>query len=129
MKVHIHPSRGWIEGGADIKKIEAIIQPSKLEEMKEVFNSEEIHGVTITQVMGCGNQKGWKEFYRGSEVFLNVLPKIQLSMVVPDERVDHIIKMIIGTVHTDDVGDGKIFISNVERVIRIRNGEEGENAL
>ncbi len=112
-----------------MKKIEAIIQPSKLEEMKEAFNNGELNGITITQVMGCGNQKGWKEFCRGPEVFLNVLPKIQLSMVVPDDQVDHIIEMIIGTVHTDDVGDGKIFISDVERVIRIRNGEEGVNAL
>lgn len=112
-----------------MKKIEAIIQPSKLEEMKEAFNNEEIMGVTIAQVMGCGNQKGWKEFYRGSELFLNVLPKIQLSMVVPDDRVDRILEIIIGTAHTDDVGDGKIFISDVGRAIRIRNGEEGENAL
>ena len=112
-----------------MKKIEAIIQPSKLEEMKEAFHNEEILGVTITQVMGCGNQKGWREFYRYPDMFLNVLPKIQLSMVVPDESVDHIVEMIIGTVHTDDVGDGKIFISDVERVIRIRNGEEGDNAL
>lgn len=112
-----------------MKKIEAIIQPSKLEEIKEVLSNEEINGVTITQVMGCGNQKGWKEFYRGSELFLNVLPKIQLSLVVPDVRVNHILEMIISAVHTDDVGDGKIFISDIERVIRIRNGEEGENAL
>ncbi len=112
-----------------MKKIEAIIQPSKLEELKESLHLENINGITISQVMGCGNQKGWKEFYRGSEVFLNVLPKVQFSMVVPDERVDSIIELIIKTVHTDDVGDGKIFISDVERVIRIRNGEEGENAL
>lgn len=112
-----------------MKKIEAIIQPSKLEEMKEALNKEEILGVTITQVMGCGNQKGWKEFYRGSELFLNVLPKIQLSMVVPDEMVNRILEIIIGTAHTDDVGDGKIFISSVDRVIRIRNGEEGLSAL
>lgn len=112
-----------------MKKIEAIIQPSKLEEMKEALHAEDINGITITQVMGCGNQKGWREFYRGSEIFLNVLPKIQLSMVVPDDRVDHILEIIIKTVHTDDVGDGKIFISDVERVIRIRNGEEGQNAL
>lgn len=85
--------------------------------------------VTITQVMGCGNQKGWKEYYRGSELFLNVLPKVQLSMVVNDDRVDRILEIIIGTAHTDDVGDGKILVTNVERVIRIRNGEEGESAL
>ena len=112
-----------------MKKIEAIIQPSKLEEMKDAFSKEDIHGVTITQVMGCGNQKGWKEFYRGSELFLNVLPKIQLSMVVPDEKVDRTLEIIIGTAHTDDVGDGKIFVSDVGRVIRIRNGEEGAAAL
>ncbi|MEL7656116.1 MAG: P-II family nitrogen regulator [Bacillota bacterium] len=112
-----------------MKRIEAIIQPSKLEEMKDALHAEDINGITITQVMGCGNQKGWREFYRGSEIFLNVLPKVQLSMVVPNERVDQILEIIIKTVHTDDVGDGKIFISDVERVIRIRNGEEGENAL
>ena len=112
-----------------MKKIEAIIQPSKLEEMKDALHAEDINGITITQVMGCGNQKGWREFYRGSEIFLNVLPKVQLSMVVPDDRVDPILEIIIKTVHTDDVGDGKIFISDVERVIRIRNGEEGDNAL
>ena len=112
-----------------MKKIEAIIQPSKLEELKDALHAEDINGITISQVMGCGNQKGWREFYRGSELFLNVLPKVQLSMVVPDERVDHTLEIIISTVHTDDVGDGKIFISDVERVIRIRNGEEGEKAV
>lgn len=112
-----------------MKKIEAIIQPSKLEEIKDVFSREDIFGLTITQVMGCGNQKGWKEFYRSSELFLNVLPKIQISMVVPDEKVDQILELIISTVQTDDVGDGKIFISDIGRVIRIRNGEEGVHAL
>ena len=112
-----------------MKKIEAIIQPSKLEEMKEAFSREDILGITVTQVIGCGNQKGWKEFYREPEPFINMLPKVQLSMVVPDEKVDRILEIIIGTAHTDDVGDGKIFISDVNRVIRIRNGEEGLNAL
>ena len=112
-----------------MKKIEAIIQPSRLEEMKAVLHADDIKGLTITQVMGCGNQKGQREFYKNHEIFLNLLPKIQLSMVVPDERVDHILEVIISTVQTDDVGDGKIFISDVERVVRIRNGEEGESAL
>jgi nitrogen regulatory protein P-II 1 len=112
-----------------MKKIEAIIQPSKLEELKDALIDGDINGLTITQVMGAGNQKGWKEIYRGSEVFLNVLPKVQISIVVADDRVDQVIALIIKTVHTDDVGDGKIFVSDVKRVIRIRNGEEGEGAL
>jgi nitrogen regulatory protein P-II 1 len=112
-----------------MKKIEAIIQPAKLEEIKEALNKMDIKGVTISQVMGCGATKGWKEYYRGSEVFLNVLPKIMLMIVVPDERVDEIVSTIIQTVRTGEFGDGKIFISNVERAIRIRSREEGESVL
>lgn len=112
-----------------MKKIEAIIQPSKLDEIKEALSREELFGITITQVMGCGNQKGYRDFCRESGIFLNVLPKVQLGMVVPDEKVEHILEIILSTTQTDDVGDGKIFISDVRRVIRIRNGEEGINAL
>jgi len=112
-----------------MKKIEAIIQPGKFEEIKVALNSLDINGITITQVMGCGNQKGWKEFYRGTELFLNILPKVQLTIVTTDDNVDDIIDVIIKITRTDEFGDGKIFISNVERVIRIRSGEEGEDAL
>ncbi|MEL7569832.1 MAG: P-II family nitrogen regulator [Eubacteriaceae bacterium] len=112
-----------------MKKIEAIIQPAKLDEIKETLNKVNIKGLTITQVMGCGATKGWTEYYRGSEVFLNVLPKIMIMIVVPDERVDEIVSAIIQTCRTDHVGDGKIFISNVERAIRIRSREEGDSVL
>jgi nitrogen regulatory protein P-II 1 len=112
-----------------MKKIEAIIQPAKLEEIKEALNKKDIKGITISQVMGCGATKGWLEYYRGTEVFLNVLPKIMLIIVVPDERVDEIVTTIIQTVRTGEFGDGKIFISNVERAIRIRSREEGESVL
>ncbi|HZK87751.1 MAG TPA: P-II family nitrogen regulator [Anaerovoracaceae bacterium] len=112
-----------------MKKIEAIIQPSKFEEIKEALNKMDINGITISQVMGCGNQKGWKEFYRGTELFLNILPKVQLTIVTTDENVDEVVDMIIKIARTDEFGDGKIFVINVERVIRIRSGEEGEKAL
>jgi nitrogen regulatory protein P-II 1 len=112
-----------------MKKIEAIIQPIKLEEIKEALNDINIKGITITQVMGCGATKGWKEYYRGAEIYLNVLPKIMLMMVVPDERVDEIVSVIIHTCRTGNVGDGKIFISDVQRAIRIRSREEGDTVL
>jgi Nitrogen regulatory protein PII len=110
-----------------MKKIEAIIQPSKLEELKAALNVMDIiPGLTITQVMGCGEQKGWKEFYRGTELYLNFLPKIGITIVTPDEKVDMIIDAIIDIARTGEPGDGKIFVSDVERVIRIRNGEEDD---
>lgn len=112
-----------------MKKIEAIIKPDKFEEIKEALNKMDINGITITQVMGCGNQKGWEEFYRGTELFLNILPKVQLTIVTSDELVDDVVDAIIKIARTGEFGDGKIFISAVERVIRIRSGEEGDAAL
>lgn len=112
-----------------MKKIEAIIQPGKLEEVKEALLAIDIKGITISQVMGCGNQKGWSEFYRGTELFLNFLPKVQLTLVTADDMVDDIIDLIINIARTDEPGDGKIFVSDVERVVRIRSGEQGEIAL
>lgn len=112
-----------------MKRIEAVIQPNKLEEVKSALLAMEIQGVTISQVMGCGNQKGWSEFYRGTELFLNILPKVQLTIVSADHMVDSIVQTIIQIARTEEFGDGKIFISDVERVIRIRSGEEGESAL
>ncbi|NMC57190.1 MAG: P-II family nitrogen regulator [Eubacteriaceae bacterium] len=112
-----------------MKKIEAIIQPAKLEEMKEALNKSEVKGVTITQVMGCGVTKGWTEFYRGAEVFLNVLPKVMIMIVTQDDRVDEIINLIIQTCRSGSFGDGKIFVTDVERAIRIRSREEGDKVL
>jgi nitrogen regulatory protein P-II 1 len=112
-----------------MKKIEAIIRPNKLEDVKDALHAIDISGITITQVMGCGKQKGWKEYYRGTEITLNVLQKIKLEMVVSDDKVDKTIDTIIDVARTGEVGDGKIFISNVEDAIRIRTGEKGEIAL
>ena len=102
-----------------MKKIEAIVRPAKLEALKDAFLEAGIKGMTISQVQGCGNQHGWKEYYRGSEVIVNMLPKIMLTVVVEDDKVDS----------TVEVGDGKIFVSPVEQVIRIRTGESGEGAV
>lgn len=112
-----------------MKKIEAIIRPGKLEEIKEALNKSNIHGLTISQVMGCGLQKGRKEFYRGTEVTLNLLPKIKIEIVAKDHQVEDIIKLISQEAKTGEVGDGKIFVYNVEDVLRIRTGERGESAV
>jgi nitrogen regulatory protein PII len=112
-----------------MKKIEAIIRPGKLEEIKESLNKYNIHGLTISQVMGCGLQKGRKEFYRGTEVNMNLLPKIKVEIVTKDENVEEIISIICKEAKTGEVGDGKIFVYNVENAIRIRTGEKGENAI
>jgi nitrogen regulatory protein P-II 1 len=112
-----------------MKKIEAIIRQSKLEELKEALQKIDVNGITISQVYGCGKQKGWKEYYRGSEVSLNVLPKIKVEMVVNDERLDETTDTIIKYSQTGEIGDGKIFISDISDCIRIRTYERGEKAI
>lgn len=112
-----------------MKKIEAIIRPSKLEELKEALLEAGLDGITISQVMGAGKQMGWKEFYRGNEITLNVLPKVKLELVVLDEKVDSICDTIIKYSQTGEVGDGKIFISDIQDCIRIRTKERGNSAI
>ncbi|WP_024831809.1 P-II family nitrogen regulator [Ruminiclostridium josui] len=112
-----------------MKKIEAIIRPSKLEELKEALLAIDIDGITITQVMGAGKQMGWKEYYRGTEVSLNILPKVKLELVAADEKVELIVDTIVKYSQTGEVGDGKIFIFDLEDCIRIRTKERGEKAL
>ena len=112
-----------------MKRIQAIIRPAVLEEIKEALLAMDNKGMTINQVMGCGNQQGWTEYYRGSINHMNMLPKIEVSIVTDEDKVDKIIDAIIKVARTGDAGDGKIFVTNVERVIRIRTGEEGSNAL
>ncbi len=112
-----------------MKKIEAIIQPYKLEEVKEALNEIDICGITISQVMGAGRQKGYKELYRATEIEINILPKIKLEIVVPDELKDKVIDVIIKAAHSGEIGDGKIFVTTVEEAIRIRTSETGEQAL
>lgn len=112
-----------------MKRIEAIIRPSKLEEIKEALKNKNINGITISQVMGCGKQHGWTEYHRGSEVITNVLPKIEVKMVVEDDKVEDVIKLITEIARTGEVGDGKIFIIDIAECVRIRTGERGNSAL
>jgi nitrogen regulatory protein P-II 1 len=112
-----------------MKKIEAIIRPCKLEELKEALLAIDLDGITISQVMGAGKQLGWKEFYRGNEVALNVLPKVKLELVATDDKVELIIDTIVKYSHTGELGDGKIFTYDLNDCIRIRTGERGNAAI
>ncbi len=112
-----------------MKKIEAIVQPFKLEELKEAMKSIGVDGMTVTEVRGHGRQKGHKEVYRGREYQVDLLPKIKLEMVVADTRVEEVIKTLTATARTGKIGDGKIFIYEVLEAIRIRNDDRGETAL
>jgi nitrogen regulatory protein P-II 1 len=112
-----------------MKKIQAIIRPGKLEPLKDAVLSEGIGGMTVTSVHGCGNQNGWKEYFRGSEIIMNMLPKVQCEFVVEDQDVDKVVKLICDTCRTGEVGDGKIFVIPVEDAIRIRTGDRGSEAL
>lgn len=112
-----------------MKKITAIVRPEKLEPLKEALFDAKVGGMTISQVQGCGNQHGWKEYYRGTEVILNMIPKVKFELVVDDDRVDSLVDLIRATARTGEVGDGKIFIFPVDDVVRIRTGETGEQAV
>lgn len=112
-----------------MQKIEAIIQPSKLDAVKEALIEAGVEGMTILEARGHGRQKGHTEFYRGREYSVDVLPKIKLEMVVPDEKVDRTVQAILTAAGTGRIGDGKIFISRIDDAIRIRNDERGESAL
>jgi len=112
-----------------MKKIEAIIKPFKLDEVREALSEIGINGLTVTEVKGFGRQKGHTELYRGAEYVVDFLPKIKMEMVVADELVEAAIDAVIKSAHTGKIGDGKIFVSSVEQVIRIRTGETGEAAV
>ena len=112
-----------------MKRIIAIVRPEKLEPLKEALFAANVSGMTIAQVMGCGNQHGWSEYYRGTEVLLNMIPKVKFELIVDDDAVDGIVELICDTAATGEVGDGKIFISPVEEVVRIRTREHGEAAI
>ena len=112
-----------------MKKIEAYIRPERIEDVKDVMDALCLNGLSISQVMGCGNQKGWKEFIRGSEIDYNFLPKIKIEMVVADEQVEDVVNGIIEKVYTGEYGDGKIFIYDISDAIRIRTKERGINAI
>jgi nitrogen regulatory protein P-II 1 len=112
-----------------MKKIEAIVRPHKMEDVREALHEIGVNGMTITEVKGIGRQKGHTETYRGSEYEINFVPKIKLEVVTPDDQAQKIIAVIIKTAKTGEVGDGKIFVSPVEETIRVRTEESGESAL
>ena len=112
-----------------MKKIEAIIQPHKLEDVKKALTGIGIDGMTISEVRGHGRQKGHKEVYRGQEYTVDLLPKVKLEVVIPDSRLDELIGALSSAARTGKIGDGKIFVYDVADAIRIRNDERGEAAL
>ncbi|MEX3613277.1 MAG: P-II family nitrogen regulator [Burkholderia gladioli] len=112
-----------------MKRITAIIKPFKLDEVREALAEVGLTGLTVTEVKGVGRQKGHTELYRGAEYVVDFLPKMKIEVVVAADQVDQVIDAVIGAARTGKIGDGKIFVSDVERVIRIRTGEENEAAV
>jgi len=112
-----------------MKKFEAIIKPFKLDDVKEALTEIGIHGMTITEVKGFGRQKGHTEVYRGAEYLIDFLPKSKIEIVISEDRVREVVETIERTAKTGKIGDGKIFISSIEEVVRIRTGETGKDAL
>ncbi|MDR0771090.1 MAG: P-II family nitrogen regulator [Burkholderiales bacterium] len=112
-----------------MKRIEAIIKPFKLDEVREVLSELGVSGMTVTEVKGFGRQKGHTELYRGAEYAIDFLPKIKVEVVLPEALVERAIEAIVRVARTGKIGDGKIFVMPVEQVVRIRTGEEGETAL
>ncbi len=112
-----------------MKKIEAIIKPSKLDDVKVALNEIGIQGMTVTEVKGFGRQKGFTEFYRGAEYDIAFIPKTKIEIVVKDESLNKVLTAIIDTAKTDKMGDGKIFVYSLDEVIRIRTGEKGDAAI
>jgi nitrogen regulatory protein P-II 1 len=112
-----------------MKKIEAIIKPFKLDEVKEKLNAAGIQGMTVSEVRGFGRQRGHTELYRGAEYVVDFLPKTKIEIIVPEHLEDMVIETIMGAAQTGSIGDGKIFVTPVEEVIRIRTGERGEEAI
>ena len=112
-----------------MKKIEAVIKPFKLEDVKDALAEIGITGMTVSEVKGYGRQKGHSELYRGAEYVVDFIPKIKLEIIIPEEQVDQVIETILKIARTGKIGDGKIFVLPVERVIRVRTGETGSEAV
>jgi nitrogen regulatory protein P-II 1 len=112
-----------------MKKIEAVIKPFKLDEVREALSAINVSGLTVTEVKGFGRQKGHTELYRGAEYVVDFLPKVKIEIVVADSLVDTAIEALVKAARTGKIGDGKIFVTNVEQVVRIRTGETGEAAV
>jgi len=120
---------GGAKGGEPMKKVEAIIKPFKLDEVKESLNDIGVQGMTVSEVKGFGRQKGHTELYRGAEYVVDFLPKIKLEIIVPDDLVPQVVELVEKSARTGRIGDGKIFVTNVEEVVRIRTGERGHDAI
>jgi nitrogen regulatory protein P-II 1 len=112
-----------------MKKIECVIRPIKIDEVKEALSSIGIVGMTVSDVRGYGQQRGRTEKYRGNTYVVNLLPKVKIEVVVPDDRAEEVIEIMLEAARTGEIGDGKIFVSTVEEAVRIRTGERGEAAL
>ena len=112
-----------------MKKIEAIIKPFKLDDVKEALQGVGIQGITITEVKGYGRQKGHTEIYRGAEYVVDFLPKVKLEIILPEDKVKEVVDTITKIAHTGRIGDGKIFVTPVDDAVRIRTGETGESAI
>jgi nitrogen regulatory protein P-II 1 len=112
-----------------MKKIEAIIKPFKLDEVKEALQEIGLQGITVTEAKGFGRQKGHTELYRGAEYVVDFLPKVKLELVLADNMADKAVEAIVGSAKTGRIGDGKIFVSQVEEAVRIRTGETGDDAI
>ena len=112
-----------------MKKVEAIIKPFKLEDVKEAINALELTGMTVSEVKGYGRQQGHSELYRGAEYVVDFLPKIKVEIAVKEEDLDRLLEALTNAARTGKIGDGKIFVSSIEKVIRIRTGEEDDEAL
>ena len=112
-----------------MKKVEAVIKPFKLDEVREALSEIGINGLTVTEVKGFGRQKGHTELYRGAEYVVDFLPKVKIEVVIADDLVERAIESIVNSARTGKIGDGKIFVTPVEQVVRIRTGETGEDAV
>lgn len=116
-------------GDHSMKLVTAVIKPFKLDDVREALTSINVHGMTVTEVKGYGRQKGHTELYRGAEYVVDFLPKVKIEVAIDEDRVDPVIEAITGAANTGKIGDGKIFVSNLEQVVRIRTGETGADAL
>ena len=115
--------------GNEVKKIEAVIKPFKLDEVKDALHEVGLQGITVVEAKGFGRQKGHTELYRGAEYVVDFLPKVKIELVCADNLVERALEAIVNAARTGRIGDGKIFVSNVEEVVRIRTGERGEEAV
>ena len=115
--------------GCKVKKVEAVIKPFKLDEVKEALQEAGLQGITVTEAKGFGRQKGHTELYRGAEYVVDFLPKVRLEIVVDDDQVDRVVEAIANAARTGRIGDGKIFVSTIESAVRIRTGERDSDAI